>query len=138
VEIGLGFGVASRRGSQVHDRIREAAGRLVRPTNRAGGIEGGMSNGEPIVVRAAMKPLSTLRRALESVDLVRGGRSDAHFERSDVTAVPAASVVAEGAVAIVLAQAFSEKFGGDSLSEMRRNVEGYVAQLAGRWIGPLR
>jgi chorismate synthase len=135
VEIGLGFGVASRRGSEVHDRIREGRdGRIVRPTNRAGGIEGGMSNGEPIVVRAAMKPLSTLRRALESVDLLEGGRKDAHFERSDVTAVPAAAIVCEASVAIVLAQAFAEKLGGDSLPEMRRNYEGYLAQLGGRWV----
>jgi len=133
VEIGLGFGAAARRGSQVHDRIREKDGRIVRPTNRAGGIEGGMSNGEPIVVRAAMKPLSTLRRSLESVDLKRGGRKDAHFERSDVTAVPAASVICEASVAIVLAQALGEKFGGDSLDEMRRNFEGYRAQLGRRW-----
>ncbi len=134
VEIGLGFGAAARRGSQVHDRIREGRdGRIVRPTNRAGGIEGGMTNGEPVVVRAAMKPLSTLRRALESVDLERGGRKDAHFERSDVTAVPAAAIVCEASVAIVLAQALAEKLGGDSLAEMRRNYEGYVAQLAPRW-----
>lgn len=133
VEIGLGFGAAARRGSQVHDRIRERDGRIVRPTNRAGGIEGGMSNGEPIVVRAAMKPLSTLRRSLESVDLKHGGRKDAHFERSDVTAVPAASVICEASVAIVLARALGEKFGGDSLEEMRRNFEGYRAQLGNRW-----
>jgi len=134
VEIGLGFGAAARRGSQVHDRIREGAGgRIVRPTNRAGGIEGGMTNGEPVVLRAAMKPLSTLRRALESVDLKEGGRQDAHFERSDVTAVPAAAIVCEASVAIVLAQALSEKLGGDSLPEMRRNYDGYVAQLAPRW-----
>ena len=134
VEIGIGFGAAARRGSQVHDRIREGRdGRIVRPTNRAGGIEGGMSNGEPLVVRAAMKPLSTLRRPLESIDLRRGGRKDAHFERSDVTAVPAASVVCEASVAIVLAQAFCEKFGGDSLREMRRNFDGYLGQLGSRW-----
>jgi chorismate synthase len=134
MEIGIGFGAAARRGSQVHDRIREGkAGRIVRPTNRAGGIEGGMTNGEPVVVRAAMKPLSTLRRALESVDLKHGSRKDAHFERSDVTAVPAAAIVCEASVAIVLAQAFCEKLGGDSLAEMRRNYDGYVAQLAPRW-----
>jgi chorismate synthase len=136
VEIGLGFHAAARRGSQVHDRIREGRdGRIVRPTNRAGGIEGGMTNGEPVVVRAAMKPLSTLRRALESIDLKSGGRKDAHFERSDVTAVPAASVICEASVAIVLAQAFCEKLGGDSLAEMRRNYDGYLAQLSPRWKG---
>jgi chorismate synthase len=134
VEVGIGFRAAARRGSQVHDRIREGKdGRIVRPTNRAGGIEGGMSNGEPIVVRAAMKPLSTLRRSLESVDLKHGGRKDAHFERSDVTAVPAAAVICEASVAIVLAQAFCEKFGGDSLPELRRNFDGYLRQLGSRW-----
>jgi chorismate synthase len=137
VEFGLGFAAASRPGSKVHDVIRETAdGRLARPTNRAGGIEGGMTNGQPVVARVAMKPLSTLRRGLESVDLKRGGRKDAHFERSDVTAVPAASVIAEAAVAIVLAQAFCEKFGGDSMAEVRRNVEGYYAQLAPHWSPP--
>ncbi len=134
VEIGAGFAAAARRGSQVHDVIRTGPeGRIVRPTNRAGGLEGGMSNGEPIVVRVAMKPLSTLRRPLESVDLREGGRKDAHFERSDVTAVPAAAVVAESSVAIVLAQALLEKFGGDSLGEVRRNVEGYYAQIGAFW-----
>jgi chorismate synthase len=134
VEIGLGFAAAARPGSRVHDRIREGKdGRLVRPTNRAGGIEGGMTNGQPVVVRASMKPLSTLRRPLESVDLRAGGRKDAHFERSDVTAVPAASVVCEAAVAIVLARAFREKFGGDSLGEMERNVRGYYGQIAAYW-----
>jgi len=134
VEIGLGFAAAARPGSKVHDRIRQQRdGRVVRPTNRAGGIEGGMSNGQPIVVRIAMKPLSTLRRPLESIDLARGGRSDAHFERSDVTAVPAAAVVCEAVTAIVLAQAFSEKLGGDSVAEMRRNLGGYLDQLGGRW-----
>jgi len=138
VEIGLGFAAARRPGSRVHDAIREGRdGRLRRPSNNAGGIEGGMSNGQPIVVRAAMKPLSTLRRPLESVDLERGGRKDAHFERSDITAVPAAAVICEAVVAIVLAQAFREKFGGDSMAEVRRNVDGYYAQLSRYW-APLR
>ncbi len=131
VEIGLGFLAAGRPGSRVHDRIRRGRdGSWLRPTNRAGGVEGGMTNGQPLVVRAAMKPLSTLRRALESVDLKTRARSDAHFERSDVTAVPAASVIAEAVVAFVLAQAFREKFGGDSMREVRRNLEGYLAQIA--------
>jgi len=139
VEIGLGFAAAARPGSRVHDAIREGrAGRLLRPTNHAGGIEGGMSNGQPVVVRVAMKPLSTLRRPLESVDLARGGRRDAHFERSDVTAVPAAAVVCEAVVAIVLADAFLEKFGGDSLDEMRRNVDGYYRQIERFWAPPGR
>ncbi len=134
VEVGAGFAAAALPGSKVHDVIREdGQGRLVRPTNRAGGLEGGMSNGQPIVVRVAMKPLSTLRRPLESVDLRAGGRKDAHFERSDVTAVPAAAVVAEACVAIVLAQALLEKFGGDSMGELRRNVDGYCAQIARHW-----
>ncbi|MGH7161985.1 MAG: chorismate synthase, partial [Planctomycetota bacterium] len=134
VEIGIGFRAASLRGSQAHDRVRRGAGgTLRRPTNRAGGTEGGMTNGQPVVVRAAMKPLSTLRRPLESVNLKTRAREEAHFERSDVTAVPAASVVCESAVAFVLAQAFREKFGGDSLREMRRNVEGYYAQIAESW-----
>ena len=134
VEIGLGFDAAKKPGSKVHDRIRENSdGTLTRPTNRAGGIEGGMSNGQPLVVRVAMKPLSTLKKPLESVDLRTGGRKDAHFERSDITAVPAAAVVCEASVAIVIAQALLEKFGADSLDELRRNVEGYYAQVAAFW-----
>jgi chorismate synthase len=134
VEVGLGFLAARKPGSRVHDVIREGRdGRLVRPTNHAGGLEGGMTNGQPVVVRAAMKPLSTLGRPLESVDLERGGRQDAHFERSDITAVPAAAVICEAVVAIVLAQAFREKFGGDSMAEVRRNVEGYYEQVSRYW-----
>ena len=134
VEIGIGFDAAKKPGSKVHDRIQERAdGTLRRPTNRAGGIEGGMTNGQPVVVRVAMKPLSTLRRPMESVDLKQRGRKDAHFERSDITAVPAAAVVCEASVAIVLAQAFAQKFGGDSVREVRRNVDGYYAQLADFW-----
>ena len=137
VEIGLGFAAAGRPGSRVHDGIREGKdGRLVRSSNRAGGIEGGMTNGSPVVVRTAMKPLATLRRPLESVDLKLGGRKDAHFERSDITAVPAASVICEAVVVIVLAQAFREKFGGDSMAEVRRNVSGYYTQLTKYWAPP--
>jgi len=136
VEIGLGFYAARRPGSRVQDRIRlDRTGRVVRPTNHAGGIEGGMTNGQPVVARVAMKPLSTLRRPLESIDLKRGTRSDAHFERSDVTAVPAAAVVCEAVTAIVLAQEFREKFGGDSMAEVRRNFDGFLAQLGGAWAG---
>lgn len=133
MEIGMGFAAASRPGSRVHDAVRFDGGRIVRPTNRAGGTEGGMSNGEPLVVRAAMKPLSTLRKPLESVDLRTRARSDAHFERSDVTAVPAASVVCEAAVAFVVAQAMREKFGGDSLPEMHRNYDGYRGAIGPLW-----
>ncbi|MEM8886196.1 MAG: chorismate synthase [Planctomycetota bacterium] len=134
VEFGIGFEAARKPGSKVHDVIREKKdGTLARPTNRAGGLEGGMTNGQPLVVRVAMKPLSTLRRPLESVDLKSGGRKDAHFERSDVTAVPAASVIAEAVVAIVLTQAMLEKFGGDSMTEFRRNFDGYRDQIAKWW-----
>lgn len=134
VEFGLGFDSAKKRGSKVHDVIRESAsGAITRPTNRAGGLEGGMTNGQPLVVRVAMKPLSTLRKPLESVDLERGGRKDAHFERSDVTAVPAASVIAEAVVAITLAESMLEKFGADSMSELHRNVESYRSAISKWW-----
>ncbi|MHC4850161.1 MAG: chorismate synthase [Planctomycetota bacterium] len=134
VEFGLGFQAARRPGSKVHDLIREKSdGTLSRPTNRAGGLEGGMSNGQQLVARIAMKPLSTLRSPLESVDLKRGGRKDAHFERSDITAVPAASVIAEAVTAIVISQALLEKFGGDSLGELRRNYDGYLASIRKWW-----
>ncbi len=134
VEFGIGFEAARKPGSKVHDRIRtNKAGRVVRPTNRAGGLEGGMTNGQPLVVRVAMKPLSTLRRPLESIDLKSGTRKDAHFERSDVTAVPAAAVVCEAVVAFELCRAFRRKFGGDSLAEVRHNVEGFLAQIAPWW-----
>ena len=92
-----------------------------------------MSNGQPLIARIAMKPLSTLRKPLESVDLRTKSRHDAHFERSDVTAVPAASVIAEAVTAFVLAQAFREKFGGDSMGEVRRNYDGYLGQIAAHW-----
>ncbi|MHC4940379.1 MAG: chorismate synthase [Planctomycetota bacterium] len=134
VEFGIGFDAARKPGSKVHDVIRQKKdGTLKRPTNRAGGIEGGMSNGQPLIARVAMKPLSTLRKPLESVDLKRGGRKDAHFERSDITAVPAASVIAEAITAIVIAQAVSEKFGGDSLAELRRNYDGYLQSIQTWW-----
>lgn len=137
VEIGLGFEAARRRGSQVHDEIerdpeRRRSGGFRRRTNRAGGLEGGMTNGEPLVVRVAMKPLSTLMRPLKSVDLDTGEVAKAVRERSDVTAVPAAGVVGEAMMAIVLADAMREKFGGDSLVEMRANYEGYLDRLAQR------
>jgi len=131
VEIGLGFDAARRPGSEVHDPIGydEAQRAFVRPSNRAGGMEGGISNGMPVVCRAAMKPIATLKRALPSVDVRTKEPFDAAFERSDVCAVAAASVVGEAMVAITLAAALLEKLGGDSLGEMRRNLDGYLAQL---------
>ena len=129
VEIGLGFEAARLRGSAVHDAIAYDAARATfsRATNGAGGIEGGISNGAPIVVRAAMKPISTLRRALRSVDVVTKEASDAAFERSDICAVAACSVIAEAMVCLVLADALLEKSGGDSIGEVKRNVAAFVA-----------
>jgi chorismate synthase len=140
VEIGLGFEGARRPGSEVHDPIVRApdkvrAGRLGRASNRAGGLEGGVTTGEPLLVRGAMKPISTLRKPLPSVDLRDGSVGDAAVERSDVCAVPAAAVVGETMVALVVADAFLRKFGGDSVGEIRRNFEGYVAYLSGRGFG---
>jgi chorismate synthase len=139
VEIGLGFRSARLPGSEAHDEILRAgageargAGGVGRPTNRAGGLEGGMTTGEPLVARIAMKPLSTLMRPLASVDLETGAAAQAQAERSDVTAVPAMAVIAEAMAALVLADAWMEKFGGDSLGETRRNMEGYLAQLDSR------
>jgi chorismate synthase len=129
VEVGDGFTTARRRGSQAHDEIEPAAGGVRRRTNRAGGIEGGMSTGEVIRVRAAMKPISTVPRALATVDVATGEPATAINQRSDVTAVPAAGVVAEAMVALVLADAAAEKFGGDSVAEARRNLRGYLDSL---------
>jgi chorismate synthase len=140
VEIGLGFEGARRPGSQVHDPIetddaKPRTGALGRASNRAGGLEGGVTTGEPLVVRGAMKPISTLRRRLPSVDLRDGSPADAAVERSDVCAVPAAGVVGEAMVALVLADALLEKFGGDSVSELRRNLGGYLDHLGQRGFG---
>ena len=137
VEMGLGFEAARRTGAEVHDEIEPAPGRVLtgnvrRRTNRAGGLEGGMTTGEPLVLRVAMKPISTLMRPLETVDLRTGASAEAAAERSDVTAVPAMGVIAEAMTALVLADAFAEKFGGDSLVEMRRNYDGYLARVAER------
>jgi chorismate synthase len=129
VEIGDGFATAARRGSQAHDEIERGPDGVRRMTNRAGGIEGGMSTGEPIRARAAMKPISTVPRALATVDIKTGEAARAINQRSDVTAVPAAGVVAEAMVALVLADAVLEKFGGDNLSETRRNLCGYLENL---------
>jgi chorismate synthase len=129
VEVGDGFTTARRRGSQAHDEIEPTGGSVRRRTNRAGGIEGGMSTGELLRVRAAMKPISTVPRALATVDVATGEPAKAINQRSDVTAVPAAGVVAEAMVALVLADAAAEKFGGDSLAEARRNLRGYLDSL---------
>lgn len=130
VEVGGGFSLAGLRGSAVHDVIgRSAGGEMVRRSNNAGGIEGGMSNGEPIVVNCAAKPIPTLMNPLPSVDLASGLVVPAAQERSDVCVVPAAGVVGEAMVSLVLADAFLEKFGGDSVSEIERNYEGYLRSL---------
>jgi len=138
VEIGLGFTAARRPGSEVHDPILAAPedpakGGYRRESNHAGGLEGGMTTGEPLVVRVAMKPIATLMTPLKTVDLRTGTAAQAQSERSDVTAVPAMGVIAEALVCLVLADAVLEKFGGDSLAELRRNVEGYQGQLRARW-----
>ncbi len=122
VEIGLGFGVADRPGSRVHDVVDAAGGGWRRTTNRAGGIEGGISNGEPIVVRAAQKPVSTLRKALPSVDMTSGVSGRAHIERSDVTVLPRAAIVGEAMVALALADELLYSFGGDSMADLRAAV----------------
>jgi len=129
VEVGDGFTTATRRGSAAHDEIEATPNGIARRTNRAGGIEGGMSTGEVIRVRAAMKPISTVPRALDTIDTATGEPAKAINQRSDATAVPAAGVVAEAMVALVLAEAAVEKFGGDSVDEMRRNAEGYLKHL---------
>jgi chorismate synthase len=132
VEVGDGFDLASTPGSLAHDEIQPDGGRIVRLSNRSGGTEGGMSTGGLLRVRAAMKPIATVPRALRTVDVSTGEPAQAHHQRSDVCAVPAAGVVAEAMVALVLAEAALEKFGGDSLAETRRNYEGYLARLAER------
>ncbi|WP_396201262.1 chorismate synthase [Gemmatimonas sp.] len=134
VEIGLGFETARRTGAEVHDEIEAALGNtrmghVRRKTNRAGGTEGGMTTGEELVIRVAMKPISTLMRPLGTVDVATGQAASAVAERSDVTAVPAMGVIAEAMAAFVLADALLEKFGGDSLGEVRRNLDAYLARL---------
>ena len=130
VEVGDGFATAGRVGSEVHDEIVVGEAGLSRTSTRAGGIEGGMSTGQPIRVRAAMKPFSTVPQPLSTVDLATGRPDVAIRQRTDVCAVPAGGVVGEAAMAFVVAQAVLEKFGGDSLPETRRNLEGYVAALS--------
>jgi chorismate synthase len=129
VEVGDGFATARRRGSAAHDEMDGTGAGIRRRTNRAGGIEGGMSTGELIRVRAAMKPISTVPRALATVDVATGEPARAINQRSDVTAVPAAGVVAEAMTALVLADAALQKFGGDSVAETRRNLRGYLDAL---------
>jgi len=134
VEVGEGFAGAAKPGSRAHDSIVPGeGGRPRRRTGRSGGVEGGMSTGETLRLRAAMKPLSTLVKSLDTVDLETGGKAKANVQRSDVTALPAAAVVGEAVVALVLADALLEKTGGDSLDEVRRNLEGYLASL---WTAP--
>lgn len=140
VEVGDGFATTRKRGSQAHDEILpDEEGRSVyRSTNRAGGVEGGMSIGSVLRVSAGMKPIATVPRALRTVDTATGEETTAHHQRSDVCAVPAAGVVAEAMVALVIADAVVEKFGGDSLTEVRRSLEGYVAELPGLGSDPQR
>ena len=132
VEIGDGFETARRRGSLAHDEMYPGPGGVMRSTNRAGGLEGGMTNGQPLRVRAAMKPISTVPRALATVDMATGEEAVAIHQRSDVCAVPAAGVVVETMVALVLARAALEKFGGDSIAETRANVDTYLRSVAAR------
>jgi chorismate synthase len=142
VEIGDGFETARRRGSVAHDEMYPGAtgpaasgrsrGGVQRSTNRAGGLEGGMTNGQPLRVRAAMKPISTVPRALATVDMATGDEAVAIHQRSDVCAVPAAGVVAESMVALVLARAALEKFGGDSITETKNNIASYLEGIAAR------
>lgn len=129
VEIGDGFETARRRGSQAHDEIVRSDGQVNRLTDRAGGIEGGMSNGEVIRVRVAMKPISTVPKALQTIDVATGEATTAHHQRSDVCAVPAAGVVAEAMVALTIANSVLEKFGGDSVSETKRNLDAYLDSI---------
>src|SRR5690348_4526166 len=137
VEIGAGFDASRKTGAEVHDEIEPAphrplTGNVRRRTNRAGGLEAGITTGEPVVLRVGMKPISTLMRPLATVDVASGEPATAVAERSDVTAVPAMGVIAEGMAALVLADAFLEKFGGDSLAETRRNYDGYLSYLKSR------
>lgn len=132
VEVGDGFEEARRRGSEAHDEIVRTEEGVTRSTNRAGGLEGGMTNGQPLRLRAAMKPISTVPRALKTVDMADGSAATAIHQRSDVCAVPAAGVVAEAMVALVLARAVLDKFGGDSVEETKRNIAAYQQYVAER------
>ena len=129
VELGAGFEGSARAGSAFHDEIDFSEGRFRHLSNRAGGLTGGVTNGEPLDIRAALKPISTMKTPMRSVDLATKERVDAHYERSDVCVVPAAGVIGEAMVALTLADAFLEKFGGDSVGEMERNLRGYLASI---------
>ena len=137
VEIGLGFEVARRRGSEAHDEIGwdgpASSGGVLRSSNRAGGVEGGITTGQPLVMRVAKKPISTLMRPLDTINIETGETAKAQSERSDVTAVPAIGVIAEAMVAIVLADAMLEKFGGDTLDDLRQAYDAYLRRLRRRW-----
>jgi chorismate synthase len=130
VEFGMGFGLAARRSSEVQDEILSQNGRLARNSNRLGGFEGGMTNGEPVVVAAAMKPISTIAKALRTVDLATGEPTRAFKERADSCAVPAAAVIGESMAAIVLAEAFLEKFGMDNMTDIRAAYDAYTERVA--------
>jgi chorismate synthase len=129
VEFGAGFEGSARPGSEFHDQIGFEGGRFSHLSNRAGGLTGGTTNGEPVDLRAAIKPISTMKKPMQSVDLVSKEKVEAHYERSDVCVVPAAAVIGEAMMALVLAEAFLEKFGGDSIGEIERNLEGYLRQI---------
>lgn len=129
VEFGAGFEGSRRPGSQAHDQIDYTGTSFTHLSNRAGGLTGGTTNGEPIDLRAAIKPISTMKKPMQSIDLVSKESVEAHYERSDVCVVPAAGVIGEAVTALVLAEVFLEKFGGDSMAELHRNVAGYLAQL---------
>lgn len=131
VETGIGFEIARRFGSEVMDEIfyTQESGGFYRKTNYAGGIEGGMTNGMPIIMRAAMKPIPTLKRPLRSVDIITKKSVEAAYERSDICAVPAAGVIAEAMIALIIADAFLEKFGGDSITETKRNYDSYIEYI---------
>jgi chorismate synthase len=130
VEFGAGFAGAARRGSEFHDEIDYQEGRFRHLTNRAGGITGGVTNGEPIDLRVAIKPISTMKKPMRSIDLKTKEKTEAHYERSDVCVVPAAGVIGEAVVSLTLAEAFLEKFGGDSMSELERNYRSYMESIA--------
>src|SRR5579872_2098894 len=130
VEFGAGFEGAARRGSDFHDQIDFAGGRFHHLTNRAGGLTGGVTNGEPIDLRVAIKPISTMKKPMMSIDLKTKEKTEAHYERSDVCVVPAAGVIGEAMVALTLADAFLEKFGGDSMAELERNYRTYLESIA--------
>jgi chorismate synthase len=129
VEVGMGFEAATRMGSEVMDEITRVEEGFIRKSNNAGGIEGGMTNGMPLVLRVAMKPIPTQKKPLKSVDIITGEEVEAAYERSDVCAVPAAAVIGEAMALLVVADAFVEKFGGDSIDETRRNYESYLKSI---------